>query len=67
MNKKFDRMKILINRSQPLPSFNTVRNNLKLEEIELDHSVAQGHASAFYYTPSDGGRPLQQQLPWRPP
>jgi hypothetical protein len=67
MNKKFDRMKILINRSQPLPSFNTVRNNLKLEEIELDHSVAQGHASAFYYTPSNGGRPLQQQLPWRPP
>jgi hypothetical protein len=66
LNKKFDHMKI-IKRSQPFPSFHTVRNDLELEEIELDHSTAQGQASAFYSTPSGGGRPPQQQLPPRPP
>jgi hypothetical protein len=33
-------MKIFIKRSQLFPSFHTVRNDLKLKEIELDHSVA---------------------------
>ena len=42
LNKKFDRMKIFIEQSQPFPSFHTVRNDLELEEIELDHSTAQG-------------------------
>jgi hypothetical protein len=60
-------MKIFIKRSQSFPSFHTVHNDLELEEIELDHSAAQGQASAFYSTPSGGGRPLQQQLPPRPP
>jgi hypothetical protein len=60
LNKKFDHMKIFIKRSQPFPSFHTVRNDLKLEEIELDHSTAQGQASAFYSAPSRGGRPPQQ-------
>jgi hypothetical protein len=60
LNKKFDHMKIFIKRSQPFPSFHTVRNDLKLEEIKLDHSTAQGQASAFYSTPSGGGRPPQQ-------
>jgi hypothetical protein len=40
LNKRFDHMKIFIKRSQPFPSFHTVRNNLKLEEIMLDHSAA---------------------------
>jgi hypothetical protein len=42
LNKRFCHMKIFIKRSQPFPYFHTVRNNLKLEEIELDHLVAQG-------------------------
>jgi hypothetical protein len=57
LNKKFDRMKIFIERSQPFPSFHIVRNDLELKEIELDHSAAQGHASAFYSAPSGGGCP----------
>jgi hypothetical protein len=63
LNKRFHHMKIFIKRSQSFPSFHTVRNDLKLEEIELDHSAAQGQASAFYSAPSGGGRPPQQQLP----
>jgi hypothetical protein len=66
LNKRFDHMKIFIKRLYPFPSFHIVRNDLKLEEIELDHSVAQGQASVFYYAPLGGGRPLQQQLPPRP-
>jgi hypothetical protein len=50
-------MKIFIKQSQSFPSFNTVRNDLKLEEIELDHSASQGHASMFYSAPSGGGCP----------
>jgi hypothetical protein len=67
LNKKFDHMKIFIKRSQPFSSFHTVRNDLELEEIELDHSVAQGQASVFYSVPSGGGRPPQQLLPPCPP
>jgi hypothetical protein len=67
LNKRFDHMKIFIKWSQPFPSFHIIRNNLELEEIELGHSAAQGHASAFYSAPSGGGRPPQQQLPPRPP
>jgi hypothetical protein len=66
LNKRFDHMKIFIKRSQPFPSFHTVCNDLEHEEIELDHSVAQGQASAFYSAPSGRGRPSQQQLPPRP-
>jgi hypothetical protein len=66
LNKKFGHMKIFIKRSQPFPSFHTVRNDLKLKEIELDHSAAQRQASAFYSVPSGGRRPPQQQLPPRP-
>jgi hypothetical protein len=58
LNKKFDHMKIFIKRSQPFPSFHTVRNDHELKEIKLDHSVAQGQASAFYSAPSRGGCPL---------
>jgi hypothetical protein len=58
LNKRFDHMKIFIKRSQPFPSFHTIRNDLKLEEVELDHSAAQGQAFAFYSAPSGGGRPL---------
>jgi hypothetical protein len=67
LNKRFDHMKIFIKRSQPFPSFHTVRNELK--EIELDNSVAQGHASTFYSAPSGGGRPPPplQQPPQEPP
>jgi hypothetical protein len=57
LNKRFDHMKIFIKRSQPFPSFHTVRNDLDLEEIELDHSVTQGPTSTFYSAPSGGGRP----------
>jgi hypothetical protein len=67
LNKKFDHIKIFIKRSQSFPYFHSVRNDLELEEIELDHSAAQGQASAFYSTPSGGGCPPQQQLPPRPP
>jgi hypothetical protein len=56
LNKMFDHMKIFIKRSQLFPSFHTIRNDLKLEKIELDHSAAQGQASVFYSTPSGGGR-----------
>jgi hypothetical protein len=40
LNKRFDHMKIFIKQSQLFPSFHTVCNDLKLEEIELDHSAA---------------------------
>jgi hypothetical protein len=40
LNKWFGHMKIFIKRSQLFPSFNTVRNDLELEEIELDNSAA---------------------------
>jgi hypothetical protein len=40
LNKRFYYIKIFIKRSQPFPSFHTVRNELKLKEIELDHSAA---------------------------
>jgi hypothetical protein len=57
LNNRFDHMKIFIKRSQSFPTFHTVRNDLKLEEIKLDHSAAQGQASTFYSVPSGGGRP----------
>jgi hypothetical protein len=50
-------MKMFTKRSQLFPSFHAVRNDLKLEEIELDHSAAQGQASVFYSTPSGGEHP----------
>jgi hypothetical protein len=59
LNKRFDHMKIFIKRSQSFPSFHIIRNDLELEQIELDHSAAQGQASAFNSTPSGGGCPLQ--------
>jgi hypothetical protein len=59
-------MKIFIKRSQSFPSFHTVRNDLELEEIELDHSMTQGQAFAFYSAPSGAGHPSQQLLPPRP-
>jgi hypothetical protein len=52
LKKRFDLMKIFIKRSQSFPSFDTIRNDLEPEEIELDHSTAQGHASVFYSAPS---------------
>jgi hypothetical protein len=67
LNKRFDQMKIFIKQSHPFPSFHTIHNDLKLEEIELDNSVAQGHASVFYSVPSGGWHPPQQQLPSWPP
>jgi hypothetical protein len=67
MNKTFDHMKIFIKRSQSFPSFHTISNDLEFEEIELDHSTAQGQASAFYSAPSGGWHPPQQQQPPRPP
>jgi hypothetical protein len=63
MNNRFDHMKIFIKWTQSFPSFHTVRNDLELEMIEQDNSVAQGQASAFYSMPSGGGCPLQQQPP----
>jgi hypothetical protein len=42
LNKSFDHIKIFINLSQLFPSFHIVHNDLKLEEIELDHSASQG-------------------------
>jgi hypothetical protein len=42
LNKRFDHMKIFIKRLQPFPSFHTIRNDLKLDENELDHSATQG-------------------------
>jgi hypothetical protein len=57
MNKKFDHMKIFIKRSQSFPSSHTIRNDLELEDIELDNSVAQGQASTSYSAPSGGGHP----------
>jgi hypothetical protein len=35
-------MSIFIKRSQSFPSFHTVCNDLKVKEIELDNSAAQG-------------------------
>jgi hypothetical protein len=54
-------MKIFIKRSQSFPSFHTVRNDLELKEIELDHSAAQGQTSTFYSAPSRGVPPPPQQ------
>jgi hypothetical protein len=67
LNKRFNHMKIFINRSQLFTSFHTIRNDLKLEEIELDHSTVQGQASALYSMPSGGGCPPQQLMPLCPP
>jgi hypothetical protein len=67
LNKRFDHIKVFIKRSQLFSSFHTVCNDLKLEEIELDYSEAQGQASTFYSAPSGGGHPPQQQLPPHPP
>jgi hypothetical protein len=36
LNERFDYMKIFIKWSRSLPSFHTIRNDLELEEIELD-------------------------------
>jgi hypothetical protein len=41
LNKRFNHMKIFIKRLQSFPSFHKVCNDLKLEEIELDHSTVQ--------------------------
>jgi hypothetical protein len=41
LNKRFDHMKIFIKRLQLFPFFHTVHNDLKLEEIDQDHSMAQ--------------------------
>jgi hypothetical protein len=67
LNKRFDHMKIFIKWSHSFPFFHTVRNDLELKEIELDHSTGQGQAFAFYSEPSGGGHPPQQLLPLRPP
>jgi hypothetical protein len=67
MYKRFNHMKIFIKRLQSFPSFNIIRNDLELEEIELDNSAAHGHASVFYSMSSGGGCPSQQLLPPRPP
>jgi hypothetical protein len=40
LNKRFEHMKIFIKWSQSFPSFHTICNDLKLEEIVLDHSAA---------------------------
>jgi hypothetical protein len=40
LNKRFDHMKIFIKRLQSFSSFHTVCNDLELDEIELDNSVA---------------------------
>jgi hypothetical protein len=40
LNKRFIHMKIFIKWSQSFPSFHSVCNDLKLEEIKLDHSAA---------------------------
>jgi hypothetical protein len=50
-----------IKRLQSLPSFLTVRNDLKLEEIELDNLEAEGQAFVFYFTPLGEGHPSQAQ------
>jgi hypothetical protein len=63
LDKRFDHMKIFIKRSQSFISFHTICNDLKLKEIELNNSVAQGQASM----PLGGGcPPQQQQLPCPP-
>jgi hypothetical protein len=67
LNKRFDHMKMFIQRSQSFPSFHTIHNDLELEEIVFDNSMAQGWASVFYSVPSGGGCPPQQQLPPRLP
>jgi hypothetical protein len=67
LNKRFNHTKIFIKQSLPFPSFHTIYNDHELEEIELDHSAAQGQASTFYFMPSSGGRPPQQLLPPCPP
>jgi hypothetical protein len=40
LNKNYDHMNSFIKRTQSLPSFHTIRNDLTLEEIELDNSAA---------------------------
>jgi hypothetical protein len=42
LNKSFDHIKIFIKQLQSFPSLHTVHNDLKLEELELDQSVARG-------------------------
>jgi hypothetical protein len=42
LNERFNHLKIFIKQTQPFPSFHTIHNDHELEEIELDHSAAQG-------------------------
>jgi hypothetical protein len=59
LNKRFDHIKIFIKRSQSFPSFHSIRNNLELKKIEMDHLVAYRQSFMFYSMPSGGGHPPQ--------
>jgi hypothetical protein len=55
LNKRFDHIKIFIKWSQPFPSFHTIRNDLELEEIELDHSRPRDRSPCSTLCPQEEG------------
>lgn len=58
-NKRFDHMKALIKRQSLFPSFHVVRNDLELEELDMEATSDPDSAMTFYSTI---GRPQQQLL-----
>jgi hypothetical protein len=63
LNKKYGHMKALIKRTKPLPSFHTIRNDLKLEELDMETEADPTSATALYAAPSTR---QQQQQPAAP-
>jgi hypothetical protein len=48
LNKKYGHMKALIKRTKSLPSFHTVRNDLKLEELNMETEANLTPAMSLY-------------------
>jgi hypothetical protein len=63
LNKKYGHTKALIKRTKPLPSFHTIRNDLKLEELDMETEADPTSATALYAAPSTR---QQQQQPAAP-
>jgi hypothetical protein len=52
LRKKYDHMKALIKHNKLLPSFHAVRNDLELEELDMEIEADLASATALYTTPS---------------
>jgi hypothetical protein len=48
LSKKFDHMKALLKRTKPLPSSYDVRNDLELEELDMEPAADPTSAAVLY-------------------